>query len=102
MGADGDPSIYRQLHVSQGGRWYSWETNYFPISRREVETHSSNIHIVPANTGIAKALDKVKPDDLIEVNASDGWQWKSSPSREDTGPGACELLLLKKVSIKGR
>lgn len=61
--------------------------------------------MVPANPGIARALQKVKPDDLIEVDgalievdASDGWYWKSSLSREDTGQGACELLL-KKISM---
>ncbi|HTT07257.1 MAG TPA: hypothetical protein VMH34_00475 [Gammaproteobacteria bacterium] len=104
-----DPSIYKQFQISQSGRWYYWQTDHFPIPRREVETHSSNIHIVPATPAIAKALEKVKPDELIdvdgsliEVRANDGWHWKSSLSREDTGAGACELLLLKKISIEER
>ncbi len=104
-----DPAIYKQFHVSQSGRWYYWQTDRFPIPRREVETHSSNIHIVPATPEIARALKKVRPDDLIEVDgslieikAADGWRWKSSLSREDTGQGACELLLLKKISVQSR
>jgi hypothetical protein len=37
---------------------------------------------------------------LIEAQASDGWRWRSSLTREDTGNGACELVLVKSLSIK--
>lgn len=97
-----DPAIYQQFEISQGGRWYRWTADHFPISQREFETHSSNIHIVPANAEIAAQLKKLKRDDLIEiagalieVQGADGWKWRSSLSREDVGAGACELLLLK-------
>jgi hypothetical protein len=69
-----------------------------------VEVNSSNIHLVPANPEIAGRLRRIKRDDvlaiggtLIEVTAPDGWRWRSSLSREDTGEGACELLLLQQL-----
>ena len=34
---------------------------------------------------------------LIEIQASDGWRWKSSLSREDTGNGACELMKVESI-----
>jgi len=36
---------------------------------------------------------------LVEVKAQDGWTWRSSLSREDTGNGACELMLVEEVRL---
>lgn len=98
------PEIYRQFSITQSGRWYYWSSGNLPVSRREVEVNSSNIHLVPASPEIADRLRRIKRDDvlalggsLIEVTAPDGWRWRSSLSREDTGQGACELLLLKRL-----
>jgi len=49
-------------------------------------------------------MKKLKKDDLvylkgslIEIQAKDGWRWKSSLSREDTGNGACELMRVDSI-----
>lgn len=98
------PEVYRQFSITQSGRWYYWSSENLPIPRREVEINSSNIHLVPASPEIADRLRRIKRGDLlalggslIEVTAPDGWRWRSSLSREDTGQGACELLLLKQL-----
>ena len=31
-------------------------------------------------------------DGTIQVEADDGWRWRSSTTREDTGDGACEVV----------
>ena len=36
---------------------------------------------------------------LVQVNASDGWHWKSSLIREDTGNGACEVVYVKELVV---
>lgn len=99
------PDIYRHFKVSQGGRWYFWRSEDMPIEQRAVETQSANVHIVPATPEIARQLRRIRREDvvelsgsLIEVVATDGWRWKSSLSREDVGEGACELLLLKRLT----
>jgi hypothetical protein len=28
----------------------------------------------------------------VRVEAADGWSWTSSLTRDDTGPGACEVM----------
>jgi hypothetical protein len=50
-------------------------------------------------------MKKIKKDDLvylkgslIEIQTKDGWHWKSSLSREDTGNGACELMQVDQIS----
>ena len=106
-GAMADPQVYKQLSIRQSNRWYYWRyENEPPIPRREIETHSANMHIIPANKAIAQQLSKVDENDrinlkgqLVEVSAEDGWVWRSSLSREDTGNGACELFLVESIQI---
>jgi hypothetical protein len=63
------------------------------------------MHLVPANAYVASQMKKIKKDDLvylkgslIEIQTKDGWHWKSSLSREDTGNGACELMQVDQIS----
>ena len=102
-----DEAVLKKIEISQSGRFYYWRVNEFPIPRKEIETHSANMHLVPANSQIESLLKNVKPGqvvriqgDLIQANAADGWHWKSSLSRNDTGAGACELVWVKSFSVK--
>lgn len=103
-GVMADPKVYKHIEVDQSNRWYRWHVDRFPIPRREIETHSANMHIVPANAAIATQLKDVKADDLIElqgelieINGTNGWHWRSSLSRDDTGDGACELMRVQSI-----
>jgi hypothetical protein len=105
-----DPAVYKQLSISQSNRWYYWHyENAPPIPVNEISTHSANTHLIPASKQIAKQLKDIDQDDLIylkgqlvEVKAQDGWTWRSSLSREDTGNGACELMLVEEVRVISR
>lgn len=104
MGVMTDPRIYKQFNIEQRNRWYYWRVDDYPIPHREIEINSANMHIVPANPTIAAQLKQVKPDDLvvlsgalIEISHSNGWRWRSSLSREDTGDGACELMRVDQI-----
>lgn len=102
-----DTAVLNKLHISQNGRFYFWRyEDQPPIPTREIISHSANMHMVPASEGIAKQLKAVKQGEivsltgyLIEARAKDGWYWKSSLTRNDTGAGACELIWVKAVSI---
>jgi hypothetical protein len=97
------PGMAKRLHVTQGGRWYrySWDEQGPPLPPTEVVRNSTNMHMVPADRAVAQALSRVRPDEtvrvdgwLIKIQQDDGWRWKSSTSREDSGDGACELILV--------
>ncbi len=99
-----DPSVAAQLDVSQRGRWYFWRSDTFPIPRARIIAQSANMHMVPANELVARDLERVKRDDmirlkgqLVDIYGEDGWRWRSSRSRTDTGNGSCELLLLERI-----
>jgi hypothetical protein len=96
--------VVDQIEVSQGNRWYHWRTERYPIPRADIESHSANVHLVPATEQASADLSRVRKDDrirlegrLVDVVADDGWRWRSSRSRTDTGNGACELMLLERI-----
>lgn len=101
-----EDSVLNDVTIVQKGRFYFWRVVSFPIPRQEIETSSANMHMVPANGDIEKTLKSIKQGQsisiqgsLINVAAEDGWRWKSSTTRNDTGKGACELVYVEKVLI---
>ena len=101
-----DESILDAIKVSQSNRWYHWRTDTFPISKREIETHSANMHIVPADEQIESAVKSSHRGDIIElsgslirVDAKDGWHWVSSTSRKDSGGRSCEVVWVEEFEV---
>lgn len=101
-----DEAVLEQIEISQGGRWYRWRAQGMPLPRREIERHSANMHMVPQDAQVADALDAVRTGDvvelqgyLIEARAADGWRWRSSLTRNDTGARSCELVYVRRLTI---
>lgn len=99
-----DQSLVDRLDINQRTRWYFWKTDVYPIPRKEIEISSANMHIIPANDLVEDVLDDILVGEiillegyLVAVKADDGWKWKSSLSREDTGNGACEVVWVEKL-----
>jgi len=101
-----DESILSSIKISQSGRWYRWRTKHLPIPRREIETHSANMHLIPANESVESELEKVQAGQvvrlvgkLVKLEKPNGWHWKSSLTRNDTGAHACEVIFVEKVNM---
>jgi hypothetical protein len=101
-----DEAVIQQIEISQSSRWYSWYTDKPPIPLREIETHSANMHLVPADEGVESQINRARTGDiiemtgkLVEITAADGWRWKSSLTREDTGNHACEVVWVERFSV---
>jgi len=102
-----DENVLDVLDISQGGRWYRWQAQTLPIPVREIETHSANMHLVPADRGIELAIERARAGDLvafsgqlIRADAKDGWHWVSSLRRDDTGGSACELIWVDQFEVQ--
>lgn len=100
-----DTAVLERVRIRQSGRFYFWSTDQFPIPRREIETSSANMHMIPADDQVEAALKGLRKGQvvtvrgyLVEAVASDGWRWRSSMTRNDTGAGACELIWVESVS----
>lgn len=95
-----EDAVLAGLDISQSGRWYHYRwSDAPPIPPEEIVRSSANMHFIPANADAARELARVREGDhvrvegwLVEAVAPDGWTWRSSLTREDSGDGACELV----------
>lgn len=101
-----DSAVLEQVSISQGNRFYFWRVKEFPIPREEIERSSANMHMIPADSGIERRLDQVREGQrvriqgwLVEARGPDGWRWRSSLTRNDTGAGACEVIYVRDIAI---
>ncbi|GAB2491491.1 hypothetical protein [Arenimonas alkanexedens] len=92
---------YQPLSISQSGRWYHyrWGRDGPPLPLDEIIRSSANMHLIPSDERVAAAMSRVRAGQtvrlqgwLVEVRDEQGWTWRSSLSREDSGGGGCELI----------
>lgn len=103
-----NPEVIKDIKISQGNRWYTYQYKIPPpIPHREISYHSSNMHLVAATQEVAESIKNVRWGDIIHMEgylvnlmADDGWHWNSSLSRSDTGDGACELVWVEIFDIE--
>ncbi|HEY0561861.1 MAG TPA: hypothetical protein VGD04_00920 [Methylophilus sp.] len=101
-----DETVLSNIQISQGNRFYYWRAATLPIPQQQIETHSANMHMIPASDDVEDILHAVKVGQkiqlqgyLVKATSDDGFTWKSSLTREDTGFGACELVYVTQASI---
>lgn len=101
-----DGATLTQLNVRQSNRWYhyGWIGNP-PIDPDAIIRNSANMHMIPSDAAVENALRGVQRDDrvridgwLVEAHDRDGWNWRSSMTRDDTGAGACEVVYVCRVT----
>jgi hypothetical protein len=103
-----DDETLRRLTISQGGRWYHYRwSGEPPVPVHEIVRHSANMHLIPADDGVERALSRVRPGhvvelrgQLVEVRGDNGFQWRSSLTREDSGNGACEIVFVERAALR--
>jgi len=100
-------AVLDTLDISQGGRFYYWSSSEPMIGPSEIQRHSSNMHMVPLDGGTRATLLDARAGNLIhlkgwliEAKTAEGWKWRSSLTRNDSGHGACELVLVEDVQLE--
>lgn len=103
-----DNAIINQFAISQDSRYYhySWRGDP-PISPALIVRNSANTHLVPADDDVKARLLAVRKGEivmlkgyLVNIRHADGWQWRSSLTREDSGAGACELMWVADAAVR--
>lgn len=101
--------IAMQFRFRQDKRYgyYRWRHNPPPLPKEEIIHQFANVHLVPSNIAVARQIAQIERGDivridgwLINVEHQDGWQVKSSLTRDDTGVGACEVIWVCNVIIE--
>lgn len=104
------PHVRATMKYSQSNRWvyYQWNEGC-PVDQAYIESHCSNNHCIPINDKIKKALFQIKKEDHVVLEGelvriagtrkgNEIW-WNSSTVRTDSGNGACEVFVVKRVRI---
>jgi hypothetical protein len=103
-----DSDVLAGIEISQGNRFYYWRTESWPIERRDIEIHSANWHVIPENDSVRAVLTRLRAGSLVElrgrlvdIEGEEGGM-RTSLTRDDTGAGACEILLATSARVMDR
>ena len=65
------------------------------------------MHLIAADKSVAKQISRARSGQavtmkgyLVEASRADGFTWRSSLSRTDSGDGACELMWVTEFSVE--
>jgi len=105
-----DSAVLADLDISQSGRFYFWHYDEEPpIARQDIESHSANWHLVPANSRVWRTLRSLRVGSvvtlegmLVDIETTDQRTVKTSLRRDDTGAGACEIIYVESASLRYR
>lgn len=104
-----DNRVLRAFEITQGARFYSWRPKQpeLPVPRQIVIEHSANTHVIPANAVTRHQLERLRVGQVVHLTGllvdgvrDDGAYIKTSLTRSDTGPGACEVVLVEQADVE--
>lgn len=103
-----EDAVLARLDITQSARWYRYRWQHAPpLPLAEIVRSSANMHMIPSDSATAAALARVRAGQrvriegwLVEVQANDGWHWRSSLTREDSGSGACEVVYVCDLRVQ--
>jgi len=104
-----DNRVLRTFEITQGARFYSWmpKQQDLPISRQVVIEHSANTHVIPADSATRRQLERLRVGQVVHLTGflvdgvrDDGAYIHTSLTRSDTGPGACEVVLVEQADVE--
>ena len=102
-----DDRVLGSLRVEQSVRYYTvhWGPEP-PLPPAEILRHSANLHAIPASAALARRLDGLRVGQIVQLSGElvdgvgDNGAWiRTSLTREDSGPGACEVMLVESVAV---
>lgn len=106
-GPASDTAVLEQFDFYKLHRYYRYEWDEAGAPSGVIKAHTANMHMIGARPSINNRLKAVAHEDvvtlrgyLVRVEATDGWHWQSSMTRNDSGEGACELVWVEEVSTE--
>ncbi|WP_439106188.1 hypothetical protein [Congregibacter sp.] len=101
-----DEATLKPIKVAQGDRFMFWHLYDSPLDINIANRSSANMHLIPANSVIMQRISAIPPGaivqfkgELVDVQFPDQSVIPTSLTRTDTGPGACEILLVSAVNV---
>jgi hypothetical protein len=102
-----DSAMLGRLKVTQGARFYTLYPQDDGVDLALALRHSANLHLIPASPTVRRTLESARAGQvvslrgrLVDAARPDGFTWRTSLSREDTGAGACELVYVESAALR--
>ena len=104
-----DSALIDKLELGISNRYATWRYwGEAPASLKTISQHASNHHLVPADPQVRERLEEVRAGhivtmrgELVNIQSTTGEEaFRSSLTRTDSGPGACEVMLVRSISIR--
>ncbi len=102
-----DTAVLSHFRITQGARFYTLYPQQGALDLAAALRHSANVHLIPADGTVKRRLESARKGQvvslrgrLVDAARPDGFTWRTSLSRDDTGAGACELLLVDSAALR--
>ncbi len=103
-----DNRVLAAFQIEQSARFYYWRPlAELPIPRQAVVSHSANTHVIPADSAVRVQLASLRVGQVVRLTGllvdavrNDGVYIRTSLTRDDSGAGACEVMLVQRVEIE--
>lgn len=102
-----DSATLARFKVTQGARFYTLYPRDDSLDLAVALRHSANMHLIPANDAVRRRLAAARTGHLVSLRGQlvdaarpDGFTWRTSLTRDDTGAGACELLFVESATVR--
>ena len=96
-----------RFEVEQGSRYFTLYPQDEGVDLADALRHAANMHVIPANAAVRRVLESAKAGNvvtmhgrLVDVRGDDGFTWRTSLRRDDTGDGACELFWADEIELQ--
>jgi len=60
-----EDEILKDIDIRQSVRFYSWRAKELPIPKKEISSHSANMHLIPANREIDERIRDAGEGDVV-------------------------------------
>jgi hypothetical protein len=101
-----DSALLERFRITQGARFYTLYPQDETVDVALALRHSANMHLIPADDDVRDIIESARTGHvvslrgvLVDAARPDGFRWRTSLTREDTGAGACELFLVEAAAI---
>lgn len=100
-----------RISYLQTGRFYLWSTRAPELDRATIVAHTANTHVISATARLRRIAACVASGDvvrlegwLVDVDGIDdpSFRIRTSTSRDDEGPGACEVVFVRRLTVNRR
>ncbi|NGP87903.1 hypothetical protein [Fodinibius halophilus] len=101
-----DETNLESLMVRQSERSFYWEMARPPLKQQKMWKHAANMHLIGSTQKIRDKISSLRQGQIVQVkgflvnvSSPEGWELKTSLTRDDIGDDSSEVVWIKSLTI---